>query len=331
MIILPEAQVNRTEAVQMVGSLRFPSYAIRAYSQDHPARASSSSSLKDTPGPQVSESKSPPSDIKPTNHLSLHRRYGHISGVKFVIDPRLRVPLQMQMLAPLEEGETEETRRNLSLCTEDGGIDVDVWVLGDDDDEEEDKNLKIRGRVRIWASARNGRVSLRLVCFNFFSPVFSFCSWTLTQIQWQHCSPHTSRPCPPLSLSLHTTDGSISLTLPRTFRGPLTVRLARGYARMRFSPAVSKATTVFSESSDGVRRCFVGDFAGWDSEEEGKWTGDEATLSSDTGTFGSVWIEYEDEREARQWWWWYKRARENGPWMGASVLGVILVGVLFAR
>ncbi|KAJ7048231.1 hypothetical protein C8F01DRAFT_1095482 [Mycena amicta] len=273
------------------------------------ASASSSSSLKDTPQAQVSESESPPSSIKPTNHLSLSRRYGHISGVKFVIDPRLRVP--PQMLALLEQDEMEETRRNLSLCAQDGGIDADVWVLSHDLDEEEEKEKEETVK---------------------------------------HCSQHTPRR--PLSLSLHTTDGSISLTLPRSFCGPLTVRLARGYARMRFSPAVSKATTVFSEEADGVRRCFVGDFASAESDEEGKgkgtgkgtgkwkegkgegkWTGDEATLSSDTGTFGSVWIEYEDERDARQWWWWYKRARENGPWMGASVLGlgVILVGVMFAR
>ncbi|KAJ7048237.1 hypothetical protein C8F01DRAFT_1193551 [Mycena amicta] len=181
----------------------------------------------------------PPSDIKPTNHLSLDRRNGRIEGA-FVIDPRLKV--LAQMLARLEKDETDDTRRNLSLraLAQDGSIDADVWVLSDDDN---DNDEKVRGRVRIWASARKG-VSLRL-----------------------H-SAHAPR-APPLTLSLHSNDGSISLSLPRTFCGPLI-------------------------SSDGVRKCFVG--SGW-ADAPGKWTGDEAQVDSD---HGNVWIQFDDEEQEKK-------------------------------
>ncbi|KAJ7048230.1 hypothetical protein C8F01DRAFT_1006043 [Mycena amicta] len=203
---------------------------------------------------------SPPSDNKPTNHLSLIRRDGRIRG-SFVIDPRLKVPAQM--LAPLETDETDETRRNLYLHSQDGSIDADVWVLSD-----EDADCKCRGKVRLGVSTQDGNVSLRL--------------------HSTAGSPYTPRT--PLKLSLHTDDGHVSLSLPRVFRGPLTIRIGDG--RMRLSRALSAATTIFSESK-GISRCFVGDFAesGW-ADAPGEWTGDEAEVSSDDG---NVRIEFDDE------------------------------------
>jgi hypothetical protein len=48
-----------------------------------------------------------------------------------VIDPSIKIP--QSMLPPLAAGETEATRRTLSLDTTQGTIDVDLFVLGDAD------------------------------------------------------------------------------------------------------------------------------------------------------------------------------------------------------
>ncbi|KAJ7048232.1 hypothetical protein C8F01DRAFT_1380633 [Mycena amicta] len=230
-----------------------------------------------------------PSDIKPTNHLSLNRRHGRIEGA-FVIDPGLKMPAHM--LAPLAKDETHETRRNLYLRAQNGSIDVDVWVLSAKDAQDDSKfKFPGQGRVRLGLSTQSGNISLRL-----------------------HASPH------PLNLSLHTDEGSVSLTLPRTFCGPLTIRL--GYGRMHLSPALSAATTIFNESSKGVSRSFVGDFAesGW-ADAPGEWTGDEAQVGSD---YGNVRIEFEDEWEEKK-----IKMVSFAVYMG-GVLGVVVFGVIVA-
>ncbi|KAF7289716.1 hypothetical protein MIND_01344800 [Mycena indigotica] len=220
-----------------------------------------------SPPPPLSPSLAPPPplDVRPTNHFSLSKPDGRIRG-SYVIDPSLKIPAQM--LAPLEKDETEKTRRNLSLHTHDGSIDANVWVLSDDG-----ADCKCRGRVRVNVRTEDGNVGLRL----------------------HSTAPNAYTPRTPIQLSLRTADGHISLALPRSFTGPLTIRLADG--RKRFSPAFSAATTVFSESH-GVSRCFVGDFAnsGW-ADAPGDWTGDEAEVVSDDG---GLRIEFDDEKREKE-------------------------------
>ncbi|KAJ7697251.1 hypothetical protein B0H17DRAFT_1052443 [Mycena rosella] len=194
----------------------------------------------------------PPADVKPSNFLSLSRGNGSVKG-SYVIDPRVIVP--SLMLPPLTADETEATRRNVFLHTSNGSIDVDLWVLGDADS---------KVKVNMLIKTSNGSLTAKL-----------------------HAAPSAR---PPIHLKAQSSNGSITLHLPRSFRGPVTILSRNG--TIRFSSAVGAATTTFSEA-DHTRRCFVGDFSDW--TDDGAWMGDEASIESSNG---SVKVQFDAEPRA---------------------------------
>ncbi|KAJ7624308.1 hypothetical protein DFH06DRAFT_1230147 [Mycena polygramma] len=192
----------------------------------------------------------PPSTVKPTNYLSLSRGNGSIKGT-YVIDPRVNVP--QFLLPPLAADETEATRRNVFLHTSNGSIDVDLFVVGEATGKE---------KVDMLVKSSNGSITVKL-----------------------HAAP---TPRPPVHLKASSSNGTITLHLPHSFRGPLTLRTRNG--SIRFSGTLATNTTTFSEAG-GVRRCFVGEFADWAERPEG-WAGDEVNLESSNG---SVRVQYDVE------------------------------------
>ncbi|KAJ7121438.1 hypothetical protein C8R44DRAFT_622750, partial [Mycena epipterygia] len=180
----------------------------------------------------------PPPDSKPTNFLSLSRGNGAIKGT-YVIDPRLTIP--PFLLPPLASDETESTRRNVHLHTSNGAIDVDLFVVGAND---------AKRRVDVLLKSSNGAITARL-----------------------H-APTTARP--PIHLRAHTSNGAITVHLPRAFRGPLTVRTRHG--SVRFSDALTADLTTLGEA-DGTHRCFVGTWG-----EAGEWAGDKIDVETSNGS-----------------------------------------------
>jgi hypothetical protein len=101
-----------------------------------PAYASGSTST-DSPTPL------PPG--KPTNFLSISRSDGSIKG-SYIIDPRIKPP---------QADETGDAQQNLFLHASNGGIDVDVFVVGDRD---------VKRRVDLFVRSKNGSITARVVC-----------------------------------------------------------------------------------------------------------------------------------------------------------------------
>ncbi|KAJ7489659.1 hypothetical protein B0H11DRAFT_1804739 [Mycena galericulata] len=243
-----------------------------------PQPPSQPSAAPPPPPPPSHQTQPPPPNVKPTNFLSLSRSNNTIKGT-YVIDPRIQIPAAF--LPPLAADEpTESVRRNLALRTSNGMIDVDLYVVGGGDGD-----VKQPSPVTILLRSSNGNISARL----------------------RTCTPSTSTATPaahpPLRLTVRTSNGSITLRLPRAFRGPLTVRTRNG--AVRFVGALAGAVTEFGEEG-GVRRCFVGEFgdyaaalsrpldAGSKEAKGGKewgknanaadaWPGDELTLESSNG------------------------------------------------
>ncbi|KAJ7624839.1 hypothetical protein FB45DRAFT_924331 [Roridomyces roridus] len=222
----------------------------------------------DTPFPQGSSSSPPPfptasssspspyypvvpDTVKPTNLLSLSRSTNSVKGT-YVIDPRIKIP--STLLPPLTDGETEATRRNMSIQTSTGSINVDVFVVGDG---------CVKRKCALFLKSPYGSISAKL-----------------------HAAPVGARP--PFTIRAESSNGSITLHLPLSFRGPLTIHTQ--YGSVRLASSLDAATTTFSEV-DGTRRYFVGDFSDYEGEEEGAlWFGDEAHLET---TYGSVKVQYE--------------------------------------
>ena len=93
----------------------------------------------------------------------------------------------------------------------------------------------------------------------------------------------------PFQLIAHSTNGNITLQLPQSFQGPVTISLRHG--SVKFSEEIKKNLTAFDESNY-IRHYFVGNFSRWvDLDGEG-WTGDEAIIES---KHGSAKIHYEDD------------------------------------
>lgn len=108
----------------------------------------------------------------------------------------------------------------------------------------------------------------------------------------------------PFALLASTTNGSITLYIPRTYTGPLTIR--KGNGSVKLSPALEARVQTFSDIK-GKRICFVGDFrqAGFgqsqggtviEQEQEqdgsGEWRGNAIEVGSANG---SIRVSYVDD------------------------------------
>ncbi|KAF8129644.1 hypothetical protein K438DRAFT_1789054 [Mycena galopus ATCC 62051] len=82
--------------------------------------------------------------------------------------------------------------------------------------------------------------------------------------------------------------GNITLHLPRTFRGPVTVRNTSEWAAIHISEPLTASMMPLSEVN-GTWRYFVGTLDGW--TDEGEWAGDEMHLEST----GDVRLHYDVE------------------------------------
>lgn len=96
-------------------------------------------------------------NAQPCNFVSVSRKDSSIKGT-WLLDPMLSIP--SELLSPLPAGESESTRKNLSLQTKDGSINANIFVLADELQKTENKmNL----RTLIDASTKDGDVTIKMV------------------------------------------------------------------------------------------------------------------------------------------------------------------------
>ncbi|KAF7316309.1 hypothetical protein MIND_00149600 [Mycena indigotica] len=195
----------------------------------------------------------------PTNFVSVFRKthkrafsfgVGASRSIKgsFAVNPFLDIP--GHLLAPLGSGET--TRKNLRLKVENGGIDVDVYLVG----EPTQHNT---GPVK--------RTELHFeLCGGFSS------SPLLARIH----TPTLRRP--PVHISLVSQNGFVSLHLPLSFHGLLRVSIAAGDLNdhITLSAALAPHTTILAEDATS-RAYFVGSLGA------GRWEGDRAEVDAKSG------------------------------------------------
>ncbi|KAJ6575989.1 hypothetical protein DFH09DRAFT_1150156 [Mycena vulgaris] len=197
----------------------------------------------------------PPAGVRPTNFLSLSRGNVAIRD-SYAIDPRIKIP--QLMLPPLASDETEATRWNVFLHTTNGPIDVDLFVVGDSTAQKVDTLIK----------STNGTILAKL-----------------------HASDHAR---PSIHVKAQSSNAPITIYLPLSFRGPVTIRgrpsnlrvserLAAGFTMLGASTMVGEA--------HATCRGFIGDCPvgpNWLDE----WAGDELAVESENG---SVKLGYEEE------------------------------------
>ncbi|KAJ7691035.1 hypothetical protein B0H17DRAFT_935443 [Mycena rosella] len=171
--------------------------------------------------PQASSSSRParesPAGVRATNFVSLSRANASIVGT-YAIDPRIKNPL------------VQAARRNLSLHTRNGVIDVNLFVTGE-----------AESKVDMLLKSSNGAVNTRI---------------------------HAAAVRPTLHIAAQASNGPMTIHLPPSFRGPVTIH--SHIPLIRFSDRLAAEVTILSEVTHKCR-CFVGDLPDY---LDGAWAGD---------------------------------------------------------
>ncbi|KAF8641796.1 hypothetical protein AX16_009777 [Volvariella volvacea WC 439] len=204
--------------------------------------------------------------LNPTNYVSLSRKTvpqkrfflyrasASISG-SFAVNPYLHIPTEL--LPPSPEKEVE--RKNLRLEVENGGIDVDIILVGDSSPMEDvpplltTLDLKLSGRY-----------------LNRFPLIARLHTPNLVR--------------PPFHLMATSLDGYVSIHLPPSFHGPVMVRVNSCIdlgAHISLSHAFKENSFILSEA-DTARCYFVGEVGGW-SKSESSWKGDRVDIYVNSG------------------------------------------------
>lgn len=201
-----------------------------------------------------------PSRIKPVNHLSVTRTGDTSLQDAFLVDPALSIPSALLSTSSNAEGK----RLNLFLETKKGAIDADVWIFPG-------AAAALKGRecpgaentsTYMEAKSQHGSICLRLN------------------------SHKTMRP--PLHLTASSALNSVTVYLPRTFRGTLYTK-----GKVDFSENVNSETVVL-EDADGVQRAWVGEFD--DPSDNGGPVGPSSLYL--TAPEGVITLAYVDEQAA---------------------------------
>ncbi|PBL03439.1 hypothetical protein ARMGADRAFT_1069974 [Armillaria gallica] len=209
------------------------------------------------PPPSYEEPSTPviesvvPSNTKASNYVNIQRYMNNIEE-SFFIDPTLRLP--QALLPSLKAGETEDTRRNLSIGMTMGSIDVDVTIVYN---EGFSQSSETKRRVILVVKCTMGSVNMRL-----------------------HAADSPNRH--PLYLHVCSKAGSTGLSLPRSFAGLITI--AAGIGAVELSKHLLQFATPLGDAGKGGRRYFIGDLSKSFNNNANDWNGDEVLIEASLGT-----------------------------------------------
>jgi len=197
-----------------------------------------SGSVPSSPAPH-----SPAFKSKPTNFLALSDEHDRdaVRG-EFIIDPCIRIP--PSMLPLLDEGETEDDRKNLRLTSRFSSVNAEIGLLGS-------PSAPKPRRTTIALTSDYGSI---------------------------HAQLHTFDGAAPFSLIARASHGTIRLAIPRSFQGLLSVSTHHG--SISISDTIVQNATQLGQRGT-TRRCFVGDFHLVGRDE---WQGDQVEIEASHGS-----------------------------------------------
>ncbi|KAF8900321.1 hypothetical protein CPB85DRAFT_1439602 [Mucidula mucida] len=218
-----------------------------------------------------------------TNYASIMRKTPHhrkllsfssaTSSIKgsFTVDPFLHIPAELLPPLNIRKNETEADRKNLRLEVENGGIDVDIHLVGE------------LAAQSFPSPAPRTTLSLGLAGGSrdsTFPIVARIHTPTLTR--------------PPFHLIAKATNGLVSVHLPRSFHGLVVVSVTVGNlnSHISLSTGMLEQMTILNETAQ-ARSYFVGRMGDWSK------LGDKAELIV---YGGKVAIQYDDELVRKRGW-----------------------------
>lgn len=206
------------------------------------------------------------------------------------------------LLPPLEDGEQEEDRKNFKVDSEHSGINVDVTLLS----IPADRDLKAGKRTTLNASSHYSSVEVTLVSFKIQRAQSNMATHINVSPQ-RKVNTTPSGVHPPFRLNAKSSNSSVKILLPRSFRGLITAR--QKYGSIKLSNDILEHASVDNEQ-DLTRTTFLGDLDEF--PENGEWVGDEVNVEAE---YSGIKIYFGDDGELRE------AAKGNGGFMSRFFSG----------
>ncbi|KIM74103.1 hypothetical protein PILCRDRAFT_828512 [Piloderma croceum F 1598] len=212
-----------------------------------PTYASSSlASSTTSPSPLAPKSQS-------TNYISLNRPNNSIKGV-YTINPFLFIP--QTFLPPLSPGETESSRKNLKIYSENGSVNVDITLLADPQ-KLGSEEVDLKKRATLDVASHNGSVN----------------------VKQRRVDTHTLGIRNPFHLNVTGHNGSVTVGIPGTFEGLITIHAKNG--SVKISDDITQRIGMQNEVKH-THYCFVGDISLYN-DGDASWEGDRLEVDAHNG------------------------------------------------
>ncbi len=194
-------------------------------------------------------------------------------------------------------GAQGEDTPHLILDSHNGAVYGEVWLLraNHEDTASDDDRKSARERVHLHFRSHNGAVKALVVCglaiMQNSRPLLT--DYLCFIFVRQHLHPRTVEPRPFLNIEVRAHNGTITVTIPRSFRGQMTLHTDNG--RVHLSPTLAPRAASLS-ALNGTHIYFVGE-----RPSTGKWhtgdseDGDEVDGLIASSKNGSIRVSYDDE------------------------------------
>ncbi|KAI0264638.1 hypothetical protein BC834DRAFT_247513 [Gloeopeniophorella convolvens] len=215
---------------------------------------------------QVPPPQNTPPDLAPTNYAHVREKNSALKQ-QYIIDMGLPPP----PASALPSGTDVSVLANLLMESHNGSVGGEAWVL----------YAKREHHAHSESRTPSNRARLRFLSHN---------GSTKATV---HAHPSTVAPRPFLSIDARSHNGSVMITIPRSFRGQLTLHTDNG--RVHLSPALAPRAAQLS-SANGTHTYFVGERPScgqWRTSAHGD--GDEVDEASGWTKNGGVAVSYDDE------------------------------------
>ena len=180
---------------------------------------------------------------------------------------------------------------NLILDSHNGAVSGEIWVLRSDAGDSVVRRSKgIRDRVRLEFLSHNGSIKALVVSK---TPLIQGNNFKMLSLIWQHVHASMAEPRPFLQIEARGHNGSVTISIPRCFRGQLTLHTHNG--RVQLSSALAPHAAMLS-GLNGSHTYFVGE-----RPRDDKWRtgtsgeGEEVDEVIGWSKNGSVKVSYDDE------------------------------------
>lgn len=168
----------------------------------------------------------------------------------YLQDPTLTIPAAL--LAPAVAALPAHQRKNIHLFSKNGSVDADVLVSS----AHGERDAKRPKRATLVAGSANGSVTLRV----------------------RRAESNLLLSATPVHIAAASRNGSVRISLPASFTGPLKLTTHNG--TIRLSPGLTARLST-DNHVDHTRQCFVGDMSLYEGDE---WHGDELAIEAHNGS-----------------------------------------------